>query len=148
MFGRNDDEATQSIAGKTAVVLGASNPYGGATARMLAREGANLVLGGRSRDQLEALEREIRVSGGEALVIGTHLAKRHHPAHLVQAAQERFGGVEILLFMAHASAPPLSSLEVEGWERSIDINIKGFLYSLAAALPIMRAGGEGHIVVL
>lgn len=139
-----NDEA--SLAGKTAVVLGGSRPYGAAVARMLAREGVNVALGGRSRQVLEDLEAEIRASGGEALVVGTHLAKRHHPAHLVEAAGEAFGGLDALIFMVRVCAPPLASADLDAWERSVDVNIKGFLYCLAAALPMMR--GEGHVVSL
>ncbi|QIN84559.1 SDR family NAD(P)-dependent oxidoreductase [Rubrobacter tropicus] len=134
------------LAGKTAVVLGATGHFGAATARMLGHEGANLVLGGRSRDRLEALEKEITDSGGRALVVGTHLAKRHHLDHLMEAAVEGFGGLDALLFMARASAPPLASLDVEAFERSVDVNVKGFLYAVTAALPIMRGGGGGCVV--
>ncbi len=136
------------LSGKSAVLLGASSRYGAATARMLGLEGVNLALGGRSRKKLEALEEGIRASGGRALVVGTHLAKRHHPAHLVGAALEAFGGLDILLFMACASAPPLESLDLDAWERSVEVNVKGFLYTLAAALPVMREGGGGHVLCL
>ncbi len=136
------------LVGKTAVILGGSSPYGAATARMLAREGANLVLGGRSRDRLEALEGEVRASGGEAVVVGVHLAKRHHLEHLMEAALEAFGALDVLLFMARSAAPPLKTLEVEAWERSVDVNVKGFIFSVAAALPIMGEGGGGHVVCL
>lgn len=142
------DGAERSLAGNTAIVLGASGPYGTATVRALAREGVNLALGGRSRDKLEALEEEVRDSGAEALIVGTHLAKRHHPAHLVEAAAEHFGGLDFLLFMPRASAPPVKSLDLDAWERSVDVNLKGFLYSVAAALPLMRESGGGHIIVL
>ncbi len=137
-----------NLAGKTAAVLGASGLYGAATARMLAHEGVNLVLGGRSRDKLEALEKEITDSGGRALVVGTHLAKRHHLDHLMEAAVEGFGGLDVLLFMARASAPPLASLDVDAFERSVDVNVKGLLYAVAAALPVMREGGGGRVVYL
>lgn len=137
-----------SLAGKTAVVLGASGFYGAATARMLGHEGVNLVLGGRSRDKLEALEKEITDSGGRALVVGTHLAKRHHLDHLMNAAVEGFGGLDALLFMARSSAPPLANLDMDAFDRSVDVNVKGFLYAVAAALPIMREGGGGRVVYL
>ena len=140
--------AERNLEGKTAVVLGASGPYGAATVRALAQEGVNLALGGRSRDKLEALEEEVRNFGAEALIVGTHLAKRHHPVHLVEAAAEHFGGLDFLLFMPRASAPPLKDLDLDAWERSVDVNLKGFLYSVAAALPLMREGGGGHVVVL
>ena len=130
-----------SVRGKAIIVLGASSPHGAATVRTLARGGANLALGGRDREKLEALRDEARASGAEALVVGTHLAKRHHPAHLVEAAVEAFGGVDALLYMASACAPPLESFDVEAWERSLEVNLRGFVYCLAAALPAMRDGG-------
>ncbi len=137
-----------TLSGKTAVILGASAPCGKATARLLASQGVNLALGGRSRDELETLQGEIEASGGRALVVGTHLAKSRHPAHLVEAALEEYGSLDILLFMARASAPPLESLGLEAWERSIDINFKGFMYCLAASLPALRDGGDGCVAVL
>lgn len=130
------------------MVLGASSPCGKKTSRLLASKGVNLALGGRSRDELEALQGEIEASGGRALVVGTHLAKSHHPAHLVEAALEEYGGLDILLFMARASAPPLDSLDLDAWERSIDVNIKGFTYCLAASLPALSADQGGCVAVL
>jgi NADP-dependent 3-hydroxy acid dehydrogenase YdfG len=129
------------------VVLGGSSLYGAAAARELGREGANVALGGRDRQRLEELEAEVRTDGGEALVVGVHLAKRHHPAHLVEAAVEAFGGLDALLYMASAAAPPLRSLDLDAWERSLDVNVRGFVYCLAAALPAMREREEGLVVV-
>src|SRR5215210_6893668 len=137
-----------ALTGKTVVVLGGSGPYGAAASRALGREGANVALGGRDRQRLEELEEEERAGGGEAQVLGVHLAKRHHPAHLVEAAVETFGGLDALLFMASAAAPPLGSLDVDAWERSLDVNVRGFIYCLAAALPAMRERGGGCVVVV
>ena len=124
-----------ALSGKTVMVLGGSSSYGASAARALGREGANVALGGRDRQRLEELEEEVRANGGEVLVLGVHLAKRHHPAHLVEAAVETFGGLDALLFMASATAPPLESLDIDAWERSLDVNVRGFIYSLAAAPP-------------
>jgi NADP-dependent 3-hydroxy acid dehydrogenase YdfG len=137
-----------TLSGKTVMVLGGSSPYGAAAARALGREGASVALGGRDRQRLEALEEGIRAHGGEALVLGVHLAKRHHPAHLVEAAVEAFGGVDALLYMARANAPPLKILDIDAWERSLDVNVRGFVYCLAAALPAMRERGGGCVVVV
>ena len=137
-----------ALSGKTVMLLGGSGPYGAAAARALGREGANVALGGRDRQRLEELEEEVRARGGGALVLGVHLAKRHHPAHLVEAAVETFGGLDILLFMASSAAPPLGSLDIDAWERSLDVNVKGFIYCLAAALPAMLKRGGGRIVVV
>jgi NAD(P)-dependent dehydrogenase (short-subunit alcohol dehydrogenase family) len=137
-----------TLSGKTVMVLGGSSPYGAAAARALGREGASVALGGRDRQRLKALEEGIRAHGGEALVFGEHLAKRHHPAHLVEAAVEAFGGVDALLYMARANAPPLKILDIDAWERSLDVNVRGFVYCLAAALPAMRERGGGCVVVV
>ncbi|HSK99664.1 MAG TPA: SDR family NAD(P)-dependent oxidoreductase, partial [Rubrobacteraceae bacterium] len=137
-----------TLSGKTVMVLGGSGPYGAAATRALGREGANVALGGRDRQRLEELEEEVRARGGQALVLGVHLAKRHHPAHLVEAAVETFGGLDALLFMASATAPPLGSLDIDAWERSLDVNVRGFIDCLAAALPAMLKRGGGRIVVV
>jgi NAD(P)-dependent dehydrogenase (short-subunit alcohol dehydrogenase family) len=136
-----------ALSGKTVMVLGGSGSYGVAASRALGREGANVALGGRDRQRLEELE-EVRARGGQALVLGVHLAKRHHPAYLVEAAVETFGGLVALLFMASATAPPLGSLDIDAWERSLDVNVRGFIYCLAAALPTMLERGGGRIVVV
>ena len=137
-----------ALSGETVMVLGGSSVYGTAAVRALGREGANVALGGRDRQRLEELEAEVRAHGGEALVLGVHLAKRHHPAHLVEAAVETFGGLDALLFMAAATAPPLGSLDVDAWERSLDVNVRGFIYCLAAALPAMRERGGGRVIAV
>jgi NAD(P)-dependent dehydrogenase (short-subunit alcohol dehydrogenase family) len=137
-----------TLSGKTVMVLGGSSAHGAAAVRALGRGGANVALGGRDRQRLEELEAEVRACGGEALVLGVHLAKRHHPVHLVEAAVEAFGGLDALLFMACASAPPLRSLDVGAWERSLDVNVRGFIYCLAAALPAMRERGGGRVVTV
>jgi NAD(P)-dependent dehydrogenase (short-subunit alcohol dehydrogenase family) len=137
-----------TLSGKTVMVLGGSGSYGAAASRALGREGANVALGGRDRQRLEELEGEIRAHGGEALVLGVHLAKRHHPAHLVEAAVETYGGLDALLFMAAATAPPFGGLDIDAWERSLDVNVRGFIYCLAAALPAIRERGGGRIVVV
>ena len=138
---------SRTLSGKTVMVLGGSGLYGAAAARAIGREGANVALGGRDRQRLEELEEQVSAHGGEALVVGVHLAKRHHPAHLVEAAVEAFGGLDALLFMACATAPSLQSLDVDGWERSLDVNVRGFIYCLAAALPAMYERGGGRVVV-
>ncbi len=107
-----------------------------------------MALGGRNRNALEALQGEIEASGGRAMIVGTHLAKRHHPVHLVEAALEEYGSLDILLFMARASSPPLNSLDLDSWERSIDVNVKGFLYCLAASLQALSEGEGGCVAVL
>ncbi|ABG04175.1 NAD dependent epimerase/dehydratase family [Rubrobacter xylanophilus DSM 9941] len=125
--------------GRVAAVLDAASPWGEAAARRLAASGVRVVLGGRSRERLAALEGEI--GGGRAVAVGVHPAKRHHLEHLVEAAVEEFGGLDLLLFAARASAPPLSRLDAGALERSVDVNFRGLVYALAAALPALRGRG-------
>lgn len=111
----SDGTAHADLAGKTTLVLGASSPHGAATVRALAHEGANLALGRRSREKLKALALEAEASGGRAIVVGTHLAKRHHPAHLVEAAVETFDRLDALLYTASAGAPSVGRTGTLGW---------------------------------
>ncbi|BBL78664.1 hypothetical protein RxyAA322_05180 [Rubrobacter xylanophilus] len=127
------------LRGRVVAVLDAASPWGEAVARRLAASGARLVLGGRSRERLVALEGEI--GGGRVVAVGVHPAKRHHLEHLVEAAVEEFGVLDFLLFAARASAPPLSRLDAGALERSVDVNFRGLVYALAAALPALRSRG-------
>jgi NADP-dependent 3-hydroxy acid dehydrogenase YdfG len=138
-----------AIADKVIVITGASSGLGEATARHLAGRGARLVLGARRLDRLEKLAADIAASGGEALAVATDVTKRADVENLIRAAQSRFGRVDVLV--NNAGIMPLaamSKLKVDEWDRMIDVNIKGVLYGIAAALPGMRANQSGHIINL
>jgi len=135
------------ITDKVIVITGASSGIGGATALLLAERGAKVVLGARGADRLEALVARIRESGGEAACAITDVKRCEDVSALVTLACERYGRLDVLVSNAGIGPiAPLDDLRVEEWEETIDVNIKGLLYGIAAALPVFRAQGSGHFV--
>jgi NADP-dependent 3-hydroxy acid dehydrogenase YdfG len=135
------------IEGKVVAITGASSGIGAATAQLLAERGAKLVLGARRSDRLEAMTARIAQSGGEAAYIRTDVKRREDLSSLVRLACDRFGKLDVLV--NNAGIGPISLLDdlrVEDWEEMIDVNLKGFLYGIAAALPVFRAQQFGHFV--
>lgn len=137
------------IDGKVVAITGASSGIGAATARRLAGHGARLVLGARDRDRLEALADEIVRAGGEAVSVVTDVRRRDDLVRLVDLAGSRHGRLDVLVGNAGIGPiSPLDDLRVEDWEDMIDVNLKGFLYGIAAALPVFRRQGSGHFVTV
>ncbi|MBV8441550.1 MAG: SDR family oxidoreductase [Hyphomicrobiales bacterium] len=135
------------IDGKVVAITGASSGIGEAPAVLLAQRGAKLVLGARRLDRLEALAGRIEGTGGEAAFGRTDVKRRADLAALVNLASERFGKLDVLVNNAGIGPiSPLDDLRVEEWEEMIDVNIKGVLYGIAAALPVFRRQGFGHFV--
>ncbi|WDZ59266.1 SDR family oxidoreductase [Paenibacillus polymyxa] len=135
------------IENKVVVITGASSGIGEATALLLAERGAKVVLGARGAERLEALATRISNGGGEAVYARTDVRQREDLCNLVNLACERYGKLDVLV--SNAGVMPISPLEdlcVEDWEDMIDVNIKGVLYGIAAALPIFRKQGSGHFV--
>ena len=133
--------------GKVVAITGASSGIGEATALMLAGRGAKLVLGARRSDRLEALAARISAAGGEAGYARTDVKRRDDLMNLVKLACERYGKLDVLV--SNAGIGPISAfddLRVEDWEEMIDVNIKGVLFGIAAALPLFRRQGFGHFV--
>jgi NADP-dependent 3-hydroxy acid dehydrogenase YdfG len=136
-----------SIENKVIVITGASSGIGEATALLLAGRGARVVLGARGADRLEALAARITDSGGEAVYASTDVRQREDLSRLVALACERYGKIDALISNAGVMPiSPLDDLRVEDWEDMIDVNIKGVLYGIAAALPVFRKQGFGHFV--
>ena len=137
------------IAGKVVAITGASSGIGAATALGLAGRGAKVVLGARRADRLEALAVRIRDTGGEAAHAAVDVKRRDDLTRLVDLARERFGRLDVLIGNAGIGPiGPLDDLHVEDWEEMIDINLKGFLYGIAAALPVFRTQGSGHFITV
>ena len=147
MTQNNKENFMSGIEDKVVVITGASSGIGEATALLLAERGAKVVLGARRPDRLEALATRIRAAGGEVAYVPTDVRRRVDLANLVRLACERYGRLDVLINNAGVMPiSPLDDLHVEEWEEMIDVNIKGVLYGIAAALPVFRAQGSGHFV--
>jgi NADP-dependent 3-hydroxy acid dehydrogenase YdfG len=135
------------VSGKVVAIAGASSGIGEATAVHLAERGARLVLGARRAELLETLVERIRETGGEAVAVTTDVRERGDMERLVTTARERFGRLDVLFSNAGSMAvSPLDDLRVDDWDLMVDVNLKGVLNGIAAALPVFRAQGSGHFV--
>ena len=131
------------IEGKVVAITGASSGIGEATAVLLAERGAKLVLGARRAERIEALAARL----GNAVSLPIDVRRREDLEAFVALAVERFGRLDVLVNNAGIGPiSPLDALRVEDWEDMIDINLKGLLYGIAAALPVFREQGFGHFV--
>jgi NADP-dependent 3-hydroxy acid dehydrogenase YdfG len=134
-----------NIAGKIVVITGASSGLGEATARLLVERGAKLVLGARRLDRLQTLVSELRL--GDHAAVQTDVTDRTQVQRLVDRAVELHGRVDVLINNAGLMpSAMLARLHVDEWDRMIDVNIKGVLYGIAAALPVMQAQKSGHFI--
>jgi NADP-dependent 3-hydroxy acid dehydrogenase YdfG len=136
---------SKRIKDKVVVITGASSGLGEAAARRLGQNGAKLVLGARRLDRLQALAKELSLGAGAA--VQTDVAKYAEVKRLVDRAVQSHGRIDVII--NNAGLMPLSPLErlkIDDWDRMIDVNIKGVLYGVAAALPHMKAQMSGHII--
>ncbi|MFD5409334.1 SDR family oxidoreductase [Streptomyces nojiriensis] len=132
---------------KVVAVTGASSGIGEATARRLAADGHRLLLGARRADRLDALSREINEAGGTAAFQRLDVTDAADVQAFVAAAREHYGRMDVMVNNAGVMPlSPLDALKVDEWDRMIDVNVRGVLHGIAAALPVMRAQGGGHFV--
>jgi NADP-dependent 3-hydroxy acid dehydrogenase YdfG len=134
-----------NIAGKVIVITGASSGLGEAAVRRLAAAGAKLVLGARRVDRLKTLAAELGLP--ENAAVETDVTDASQVQALVDHAVATHGRIDVLInnagLMPHS---PLERGKIADWDRMIDVNIKGVLYGIAAALPHMTRQKSGHII--
>jgi NADP-dependent 3-hydroxy acid dehydrogenase YdfG len=134
-------------ANKVVIVTGASSGIGEAVARRLAADGCTVVLAARRVERLGAVLRDIEAAGANAVALPTDVTRREDVKKLVEETVRRFGRLDVLV--NNAGVMPLSlfrAVKVEEWDRMIDVNLRGVLYGIAAALPVFDAQGAGHVV--
>lgn len=138
---------SKNVEGKVVVITGASSGLGATTARLLAAQGASVVLGARRAERLESLAKEIKADGGKALAVATDVTDRSQVQKLVDAAVKEFGRVDVMLNNAGLMPlAPLERLKTDEWDQMIDVNFKGTLNGIAAALPHMKKQKSGQII--
>ena len=138
---------TQGIQDKVIVITGASSGLGEAAARLLAAQGASVVLGARRADRIQSLAGELIAKGGKAIAKTTDVTDRKQVKTLVDDAVHAYGRIDVMI--NNAGLMPQSLLEhlkIDEWDRMIDVNIKGVLYGIAAALPYMKQQKAGHFI--
>jgi NADP-dependent 3-hydroxy acid dehydrogenase YdfG len=136
-----------NIADKVVVITGASSGIGESTAKLLAQQGAKVVLGARRKERIDAVVKEISAAGDKAIGFPVDVTKRAEVEALVKGAVDSFGRVDVMVNNAGIMPiAPMAALKVDEWDRMIDVNLKGLLYGLAAVLPIMLKQKQGHII--
>jgi NADP-dependent 3-hydroxy acid dehydrogenase YdfG len=136
-----------SIEDKVIIVTGAGGGIGGATARQLAESGARVVLADRNLASAERVAEQIQERGGTAVAIPVDVTSRKDVANLVAAATDRFGRLDVMV--NNAGVGPVSylhELKVDEWDLMIEVNLRGVLNGIAAALPVFRGQDSGQFV--
>jgi NADP-dependent 3-hydroxy acid dehydrogenase YdfG len=135
------------IINKVVVITGASSGIGEATAIHLAQQGAKLVLGARGLQRLESVAKRIEQINENVAFKETDVRRRDHLTSLVDLALGQFRKLDVVINNAGIGPiSPLDDLRVDDWDDMIDVNLKGTLYGVAAALPVFRKQGFGHFI--
>ncbi|WP_193199832.1 SDR family oxidoreductase [Nostoc sp. MG11] len=132
---------------KVVLITGASSGIGEATARLLAQKGLRVVLGARRTDRLEMIASEIRQKGGAAACHALDVTSLEDMQACVEFAKDKFGRLDVMV--NNAGLMPLAKLEalkIDEWNRMIDVNIRGVLHGIAAALPVFKQQQSGQFV--
>lgn len=137
----------ERIDGKVVVITGASSGMGEAAARHLAKNGATVVAAARRADRIEALTRDILAHGGKSLAVVADVTRLDDMQRLMESAVQTFGRIDVLVNNAGVMPPsPVERIKVDEWNQMIDVNLRGVLHGVAAALPYMKAQKSGQII--
>ena len=136
-----------NVENKVIVITGASSGIGEATAKLLAKNSAKVVLGARRTEKLEKIVEDIRKQGGTAEFKAVDVANREEMKAFIHFAKDKFGRVDVIYNNAGVMPlSPMNALKVEEWDNMINVNIHGVLNGIAAGLPIMEAQGGGQFI--
>lgn len=136
-----------TVENKVVVITGASSGIGEATAKLLASNGAKVVLGARRESRLQDIVKDIEAAGGKATYSVTDVRDAAQVNALVHKAKTEFGGLDVIFNNAGIMPnSPISALHVDEWNDMIDINLKGVLNGVAAVMPIFTKQKHGQIV--
>ena len=132
---------------KVILITGASSGIGEATARVLARKGHRLVIGARRTDRLEALAKQLNEEGGHVEFTSLDVTDLEDVQAFAGLALEKFGRIDVIVNNAGVMPlSPLEALKIDEWNQMIDVNIRGVLHGIAAALPVMKKQGSGQVI--
>ena len=141
--------------GKTSVVIGSATGIGATTARLMAAEGSRVVLGDTNLEGAQEVAAEINEAGGEALAVRADIANEADVSQMVTRALEVFGSINILVNNAAALGPDVigrdsqtdaASLDLDVWDRTMAVNLRGYLLCIKHVIPEMLKLGGGSIV--
>lgn len=136
-----------SVESKVVIITGASSGIGEASAKLLAKNGAKLVLGARRTERLKEIADQIIKAGGQATYRSTDVTKPAEVKALVQLAKDQFGRVDVIFNNAGIMpSSPISALHVDEWNAMININLKGVLNGVAAVMPDFTSQKHGQII--
>ncbi|MBT28013.1 MAG: oxidoreductase [Thalassobius sp.] len=135
------------IKDKVVAITGASSGIGKAIATELAKNGVKVVLGARRIEKLKEIAEKIKKEGGYVVYKSVNVKNKSDLAQLVNLAIEEYGKLDVIINNAgYSEISRIDELDIEGWDEMIDVNLKGVLYGMAAAIPIFKKQQSGHIV--
>ena len=137
----------KALAGKVAIVTGGGRGIGLAIARLLAEDGASVVVSGRDAARLDAAVKELEPVGAAVLAVVADAAKRENVDHLVDAARERFGRIDVVVNNAGITRDQLLvRMKDDDWDQVLDTNLRGVFLMTRAVGKVMMRQKSGRII--